>query len=221
MASDRERRARPLVLLVPVAFALGCIPIGKIVLRLLDHGPGTGPEKSGAHAVMQRAGLGPAIAVGALDCAKGYAIGRWARHRGAGRNVVGLLALAPLVSNIFVVRGRGAATAVGSVLAIGEADMAVVALPIVGLSLRHHHALGVMVGALSLPPFRSWRLRRVWAGFWVATIIALIIYARLRGEGNGGDGAERPLTPVVAWSRFWFDRDPAGHDMPETGGSDD
>ena len=194
-----------MVLLLPAAFALGCVPVGRVVLRLLDRSHDAPPDKAGAHAVMKRVGVGPAIAVGALDCLKGYAIGRWARRRGAGRNAVGLLAVAPLLANVFVVRGRGAATGVGSAMAISEADMAVVAVPIVGFTAARHHAFGVMIGVLCLPFSRWLWCRKAWAPFWAAVISGVLIYARLRGEGNRAEG---PLTREVAWSRFWFDRDP-------------
>ena len=56
-----------------------------------------------------------------------------------------------MCGHIAVVKGRGAASALGAAFAMDPAMMAVGCVPLVGGSLLHRHAEAVTVTALSLP----------------------------------------------------------------------
>jgi glycerol-3-phosphate acyltransferase PlsY len=189
----------------PLAFALGCVPSARIVSRLLSGADivDVGDRKPGAANVTRSLGLGPGIATAGIDMAKGFAVATTARALGAGPDLVGALAVTPVAAHIAVVRGRGAAAALGSAFAIDAPATAVVVVPILGATALKRAGLGVIVGALCLP-VASLALGRRRAALWCAALPALMAYARLRAS----DGGAVPLTSDVAWSRFWLDRDP-------------
>ena len=149
-------------------------------------------------------GTGPAIATAVIDSLKGYSIARLARHFGAGRNLTGALAVTPLIAHVTVVRGRGAATAVGTCFAIDEPTMLVAGVPVVAGSIARHHAFSVMLGAITYVPVR-WVFTRAWsAPLWGLVMVCVLAYARLRARGTA---CCRALTREVAWNRFWYDND--------------
>jgi len=191
---------------LPAAFAVGCIPTARLVVWLFGGGRGAVIEgKAGAHAVRHSVGVGPAIATGVIDALKGYSIARLARHYGAGRNLTGALAVAPLVAHVMVVRGRGVATAVGTAFAIDEPTMLVAGLPMAAGSIARHHAFSVMLTAITYVPVR-WVFTRAWsAPLWGLIAVLVLVYARLRGEGNSV--LPQRLTRELAWNRFWYDND--------------
>jgi glycerol-3-phosphate acyltransferase PlsY len=200
---------------LPAAFALGCVPSARIVARLLSGSDieEVGDRKPGAANVTRSLGLGPGLATGGLDMAKGFAIATTARALGAGPDLVGALAVTPVASHIAVVRGRGAAAALGAAFAMDAPATGIVLVPILAGTALKKAGVGVMVGALALP-LASLALGRRRRALWCAALPALMAYARLRGS----DGVDRPLTPAVAWSRFWFDRDPEGRREPAVPG---
>jgi len=202
-----KSRSRMLALVgFPAAFALGCIPSARIVGRLkgdLDIAQ-VGDRKPGAANVTRSLGLGPGLVTAGIDMTKGYTVATVARAAGGGPTLVGALAATPVGAHIAIVRGRGAAAALGAAFAIDPAATGVVLVPILGGTALKRAGLGVMVGALALPLVSLALGHRRWAP-WAATLPAMMAYARLRGS----DGNATSLTPRVAWERFWFDRDPA------------
>lgn len=189
---------------LPAAFAVGCLPTARLVIWLFGGGESVVEGKAGADRVRHSVGTGPAIATAVIDSLKGYSIARLARHFGAGRNLTGALAVTPLIAHVMVVRGRGAATAVGTAFAIDEPTMLVAGVPIVAGSIARHHAFSVMIGAITYVPVR-WVFTRAWsAPLWALVMVFVLAYARLRGEGNG---LPRRLTRELAWNRFWYDND--------------
>jgi glycerol-3-phosphate acyltransferase PlsY len=190
---------------LPVAFAVGCIPTARVVIWLFGGRRETiSGGGAGADLVRRGVGTGPAIVTAVIDSLKGYSIARLARRFGAGRDLTGALAVTPLVAHIMVVRGRGAATAVGTAFAIDEPTMLVAGVPIVAGSIARHHAFSVMIGAITYVPVR-WVFTRAWgAPLWGLVMVCVLAYARLRGEGNG---PPRRLTRELAWNRFWYDND--------------
>jgi len=206
---------------LPASFAVGCVPTARLVIWLFGGGrAGVVEGKAGADRVRHSVGTGPAIATAVIDSLKGYSVARLARHYGAGRNLTGALAVTPLVAHVMVVRGRGAATAVGTAFAIDEPTMLVAGLPIVTGSIARHHAFSVMIGGITYVPVR-WVFTRAWtAPVWGLAMVCVLAYARLRGEGN--NVLPQRLTREVAWNRFWYDNDRprrAPYSEPEEGPS--
>lgn len=202
---SRSRSAALALIGVPAAFALGCLPSANIVSRVLGGSDiaEVGDHKPGAANVTRSLGLGPGIATAAIDIGKGAAVAAVARRLGAGRNLTGVLAAAPVAAHIGVVRGRGAAAALGAAFALDAPATAMVLVPILGGTAAKKAGLGVMVGALCLP-LASAALGRRTTAAWCAALPALVAYGRIRGS----DGDTTPLTARVAWSRFWFDQGP-------------
>ena len=190
----------------PAAFALGCLPSARLVSRLLGAGDiaQVGDHKPGAANVTRTLGLGPGVATAGLDIAKGAAVAAVARSAGAGPDLVGALAITPVVAHIAIVRGRGAAAALGAALALDTSATAIVLAPILGGVALKRSGLGVMVGALGLP-VASLALGRRRTAAWCAVLPALMAYSRLRGSAD----QQQTLNFALAWERFWFDRDPA------------
>jgi glycerol-3-phosphate acyltransferase PlsY len=203
---------------LPTAFAVGCLPTARVVIWLLGGRWGAVVGGGfGADSVRRSVGTGPAIATAVIDSLKGYGIARLARHFGAGRNLTGALAVAPLVAHVTVVRGRGAAAAVGTGFAIDEPTMLVAGLPIVAGSIAKHHAFSAMLGAITYVPVR-WVFTRAWsAPLWGLVALGVLAYARLRGDGRI---LPRGLTRETAWNRFWYDNErPRRAPYSESGGS--
>ena len=188
------------------AFAAGCIPTGRLMTRALtgksldDIGDGKPGSSNVARSVGVKAGAG----VLALDAAKAYVPATAARLAGAGDGAVAAIGLSAMVGHIAVVKGRGAACALGAAFAMDAPMMALGCVPLVGGSLLHHHAEAVSVTALSLPVI-SLALHRRRPGRALAplALIAILFGARLKGTA----GAALPSSPSSWWKRLWLDRD--------------
>jgi glycerol-3-phosphate acyltransferase PlsY len=212
----RSRTASIALVGFPAAFALGCLPSARLVSRLLGAGDiaQVGDRKPGAANVTRSLGLGPGVATAGLDIAKGAAVAAVARSAGAGPDLVGALAVTPVVAHIAIVRGRGAAAALGAALALDAPSTGIVLAPILGGVALKRSGLGVMVGALGLP-LVSLALGRRRTAAWCAVLPALMAYSRLRGSAD----QEQPLSFALAWERFWLDRDPAGGESADAASS--
>ncbi len=212
----RSRTASIALIGLPAAFALGCIPSGRLVSRLVGGGDiaQSGDHKPGASNVAHTLGWKPGAATLAVDLLKGAAPAVVGRRAGAGLDLTGALAVTPVIAHIAVVRGRGAAAALGAALACDPPATALVLPAIIGGALTKRSASGVMVAALALPAI-SFALGHRRKAAWCATLPAVLAYARLRGS----DGAPAPVSGHVCWERFWFDRDPAGSADPADAGA--
>ena len=210
---SRSRTASIALIGFPAAFALGCIPSARLVSRLLGAGDisAAGDHKPGAANVARTLGWAPGAATLGIDLAKGSVPAVFARRAGAGPDLTGALAVTPVIAHIAVVRGRGAAAALGAALALDPPATAVVLPLVVGGALAKRAALGAMGAALALP-LVSLALGRRRTAAWCAALPAIMAGARLRGSA----GAEPPATPAVVWERFWFDREPAVATAPAT-----
>jgi glycerol-3-phosphate acyltransferase PlsY len=191
---------------LPAAFALGCIPSARLMSRLVGAGDisQAGDRKPGAANVARTLGWAPGVATLGIDVAKGSTVAAIARRAGAGPDLTGALAVAPVVAHIAVVGGRGAAAALGAALALDPLATGIVLAPVVGGALAKRAAAGAMTAALALP-LVSLALGRRHTAAWCAALPALMAYARLRSSAD----AQPPLSFEVAWERFWFDREPA------------
>ncbi len=186
-------------------FAAGTIPTGKLVTkaltgqRLEDLGDG----KVGSSNVARSIGWKPGALVLALDALKAYAPATAARLDGAANNAVAAVGISAMGGHIAVVKGRGAACALGAAFAMDPAMMAVGCVPLVGGSLLHRHAQAVSVTALALP-FISLALHRSpRRALGPLALITVFFAARLRGPL----GSPLPRSPEVYRNRFLLDRD--------------
>jgi acyl phosphate:glycerol-3-phosphate acyltransferase len=204
---SRSRTASIALIGLPAAFALGCLPSGRLVSRLVGGGDivQSGDHKPGAANVARTLGWAPGAATLAVDLTRGAAPAALGRRAGAGPDLTGALAVAPVVAHIAVVRGRGAAAALGAALAYDPPATALVLPAVVGGALTKRAASGVMVAALALPAI-SLALGHRRRAAWCAAFPVVLAYARLRGS----DGTQAPMSRRVCRERFWFDRDPAG-----------
>ena len=134
-------------------FAAGTIPTGELVTRALtgQRLQDLGDGKAGSSNVARSVGWKAGAAVLALDALKAYAPATASRLHGAGDNEVAAVGIAAMCGHIAVVKGRGAASALGAAFAMDPAMMAVGCVPLVGGSLLHRHAEAVTITALSLP----------------------------------------------------------------------
>ena len=186
------------------AFALGCVPSGRLVARVcgvrLD---AVGDGKPGAANVRRSIGLRPALLVAAIDIAKGYAPAATARRRGAGPHMTGALALAPVLGHVLVVKGRGAAPTLGANLAMDTLAMTIAGSGIVAGSIARKHAEAVVLGGLAYPLVMALLRRGSARVAWGTATASVLVAARLRGA----PGSPWPPAREVMWSRFWRDRD--------------
>lgn len=205
----RDRRtwgvARTLVWM-GAAFAAGCIPTGRLMTRavtgrsLEDIGDGKPGSSNVARSVGWKAGAG----VLALDATKAYVPATAARVAGAGEGAVAAIGLSAMAGHIAVVKGRGAACALGAAFAMDPPMMAIGCVPLVGGSLLHHHAEAVSVTALSLPLISlTLHPRRPARALAPLALITILFGARLKGSAGTG----LPSSPAGWWKRFWLDRD--------------
>ena len=193
------------VLGLGAGFAAGTIPTGELITRALtgqhlrDLGDGKAGSSNVAHSVGQKAGA----AVLALDALKAYAPATASRLHGAGDNEVAAIGISAMCGHIAVVKGRGAAWALGAAFAMDPAMMAVGCVPLVGGTLIHRHAQAVTITALSLPLISLALHRSPRRALGPLALITVLFAARLRGSA----GAPLPDSPEVLWNRFWLDRD--------------
>ena len=139
----------------------------------------------------------------ALDALKAYVPAKAARIHGAGDNQVAAIGVSAMCGHIAVVKGRGAASALGAAFAIDPAMMAVGCVPLVGGSLLHRHAEAVTVTALVLPLISLALHRSPRRALGPLLLITVLFATRLRGSS----GSALPGSPEVLWNRFLLDRD--------------
>ena len=207
MLRDRRRwGVARTALWMGVGFAAGCIPTGRLLTRALtgESLDDLGDGKPGSSNVARSVGAKAGAAVLALDAAKAFAPAQAAKMLGAGDGAVAAIGLSAMAGHIAVVKGRGAACALGAAFAMDAPMMAIDCIPLVGGSLLHHHAEAVSVTALSLP-LTSLALhpRRPSRALGPLALIAILFGARLKGTA----GVPYPTTAVGWWKRFWLDRD--------------
>ncbi|MEI6452018.1 MAG: glycerol-3-phosphate acyltransferase [Actinomycetes bacterium] len=204
----RERRrwgAGRKLLWMGGAFAAGCIPSGRLLTRALtgktldDIGDG----KPGSSNVARSVGWKSGAAVLALDAGKAYAPATAARLAGAGHGAVAAIGISAMLGHIAVVKGRGAACALGAMYAMDPGTMAIGSAELLGGFKLHRNPQAVAVTAVSLPLISLALHRRPGRALGPLVLITVLLAARLKGS----PGAGWPSSPGVLWRRFWLDRD--------------
>jgi glycerol-3-phosphate acyltransferase PlsY len=207
MSAEGRRRFGPFRTLAAVAggFAAGTIPTGKLVTKVLtgQRLQDLGDGKVGSSNVARSVGWQAGALVLLLDALKAYAPAKAARLDGAGDGAVAATGTAAVAGHIAVVKGRGAASALGAAFAMDPAAMAVACVPLVGGSLLHRHAQAVTATALSLPVISLALHRSPRRALGTVVLISVLFAARLRGTA----GSPLPDSPEVYWNRFLLDRD--------------
>jgi glycerol-3-phosphate acyltransferase PlsY len=204
VAPERWSTARR-CLWLGAAFAAGSIPGGRLMTRALTGASlgDLGDGKQGSSNVARSVGFKAGTAVLVFDTAKAYVPAAAARLAGADENTVAALAITSMLAHITVVKGRGAACALGGCFAIDPAMMAIGCAPLVGGALLHKHPQSVAVTAVALPAISLAVHRRSARALRVALLIGVLLTARLRGSADAG----WPSTAAVWSNRFWLDRD--------------
>lgn len=194
-------------LALPLAFAGGCVPSARLVSWLLAgiriDQVGTG--NPGAANVRRQLGTKAGAVVLAADAAKGAVPVVWARRAGSGEHTLGALGVLPAAAHVTVVGGKGAATTLGSALATDPLAVAVVSpLLAASVAVRRLHAPLILAAYIAFPVARLFLGRSRRQVGWSAALIAVILSARLRGDGDWGALRD----PKVVWERLVYDREP-------------
>ncbi len=149
-------------LILAIAYLLGSIPFGYILVRLFLHQDirATGSGNIGATNVARSGAKGLGIATLALDALKGAAAVLLARHFAPGNlDLVTLAAVFAILGHVFPIwlsfkGGKGVATALGVYLALSwPAALSALAVFIVILLLTRYVSLASILGAVTLPVF--------------------------------------------------------------------
>jgi glycerol-3-phosphate acyltransferase PlsY len=149
-------------LILAIAYLLGSIPFGYILVRLFLHQDirATGSGNIGATNVARSGAKGLGIATLVLDALKGVAAVLLAKHLVPGNlDIATLAAVAAILGHVFPIwlgfkGGKGVATALGVYLALSwQAALSALAVFIVILILTKYVSLASVLGAITLPIF--------------------------------------------------------------------
>jgi glycerol-3-phosphate acyltransferase PlsY len=187
------------------AFAAGCIPSGRLLTRALtgESLEEIGDGKPGSSNVARAVGWKSGAAVLALDAGKAYIPATAARLAGAGNGAVAAIGGSTMLGHIAVVKGRGAASALGAMYAMDPGTMAIGSAELLGGFALHRNPQTVAVTAVSLPLICLALHRRPRSALGPLAVIAILLATRVKGS----PGAGWPSSPAVLWRRFWLDRD--------------
>jgi len=187
------------------AFAAGCIPSGRLLTRALtgESLDEIGDGKPGSSNVARSVGWKSGAAVLALDVGKAYVPATVARLSGAGHGAVAAIGISTMLGHIAVVKGRGAACALGAMFAMDPGTMAIGSAELLGGFAFRRNPQTVAVTAISLPLISLALHRRPARALGPLLVITILLAARLKGS----PGAGWPSSPAVLWRRFWLDRD--------------
>jgi glycerol-3-phosphate acyltransferase PlsY len=151
-----------LPLLIPLAYLLGSIPFGLLIVKARRRGDirKSGSGNIGAANVARNAGMAAGILTLILDAAKGYAA-VWFAMRASNGNLRWMMAaaVAVVVGHIFPVwlnfrGGKGVATGLGVFLLIcWQAVAAAAVLWIIMVAFWRYSSLGSIVATAALPVF--------------------------------------------------------------------
>jgi glycerol-3-phosphate acyltransferase PlsY len=183
------------LLLVVVAYLLGSIPMGYLLVRLFRHEDirSVGSGNIGATNVLRSGGKGLGAATFLLDVLKGCAavwlgaaIAPYLTPVGPPRNIEALAALAAVLGHMFPVwlrfrGGKGVATGFGVFLVAAPlAALAAIALFALVLLLSRYVSLASILGAASFPFFAWFLVPGDKPAFYIAVqcAVALLIIVK-------------------------------------------
>lgn len=180
----------PCLLIVVVAYLLGSVPSGYVLVRIFRHEDirQTGSGNIGATNVLRSGGKGLAAATFLMDMLKGCAavglgwlIGHLLAPGVAPDNMRALAALVAVLGHIFPVwlgfkGGKGVATGFGVFLVAAPlAALAAISVFIVVLALSRYVSLASILGAASFPLFAWWLGHGDHSSFFIAVQIAVAL----------------------------------------------
>jgi glycerol-3-phosphate acyltransferase PlsY len=161
----------PCLLIVVVAYLLGSVPSGYVLVRLFRHQDirQSGSGNIGATNVLRSGGKGLAAATFFMDMLKGCAavwlggaMGAWLAPAAAPDDMRALAALVAVLGHIFPVwlgfkGGKGVATGFGVFLVASPwAALAAISVFFIVLALSRYVSLASILGAASFPLFAWW-----------------------------------------------------------------
>ena len=162
-----------------------------------------GDGKPGSSNVARSVGWKSGAAVLVLDAGKAYVPATAARLTGAGNGAVAAIGISTMLGHIAVVKGRGAAAALGAMYAMDPGTMAIGSAELLGGFALHRNPQTVAITAVSLPLLSLALHRRPARALGPLVLIGVLLAARIKGS----PGAGWPSSPAVLWRRFWLDRD--------------
>jgi glycerol-3-phosphate acyltransferase PlsY len=191
------------LLIIVVAYLLGSVPSGYVLVRLFRHQDirQTGSGNIGATNVLRSGGKGLAAATFLMDMLKGCAavwlgglIGHLLAPAAALDNMRGLAALFAVLGHIFPVwlgfkGGKGVATGFGVFLVAAPwAALAAISVFFVVLALSRYVSLASILGAGSFP-FFAWWLGHIHGGgerpaFFIAVQMAVALLLIIKHHPN-------------------------------------
>jgi glycerol-3-phosphate acyltransferase PlsY len=152
----------PWFLSIPLAYLLGSIPFGYLLVRVFRHQDirETGSGNIGATNVARSGAKGLALATLALDLAKAYAAVSFAQHLVPGDlDLAVAAAVAAILGHIYPIwlgfrGGKGVASALGVFLALSwPTALGILAVFLIVVALTRYVSLASILGAASVPLF--------------------------------------------------------------------
>ncbi len=192
--------------LLVLAFAAGALPTARLVVRRAppEQRAAFRQANPGSATVRRVMGTRPALVVLVLEVAKAALPVLLGQLLGLGRDRRAALAFAPILGNQLIVRGKGAAAALGGGLALDPKTMFILGPGIIAGWVAGVHAPS-MTGFYAAYPIvkRLLGRSRMEVGWSVATTLALFVG---RAVGHGRSSAT--LSPRLLVARLLLDRDP-------------
>jgi glycerol-3-phosphate acyltransferase PlsY len=189
----------PCLLIIVVAYLLGSVPSGYVLVRIFRHQDirQSGSGNIGATNVLRSGGKGLAAATFLMDMLKGCAavwlggvIGHLLASGAAPDNMRALAALFAVLGHIFPVwlgfkGGKGVATGFGVFLVAAPlAALAAISVFIVVLALSRYVSLASILGAASFPLFAWWLGYGDRLPFFIAVQVAVALLLTVKHHQN-------------------------------------
>ncbi len=152
----------PWLLSIPLAYLLGSIPFGYLLVRVFRHQDirAIGSGNIGATNVARSGARGLGLATLLLDLAKAYAAVVFAQHISLGdQDLAVSAAVAAILGHVYPVwlgfqGGKGVASALGVMLALsGRGAIGILTVFLIVVALSRFVSLGSILGAASFPLF--------------------------------------------------------------------
>jgi acyl phosphate:glycerol-3-phosphate acyltransferase len=151
---------KPWLLSIAIAYLLGSIPFGYLLVRLFRHEDirNTGSGNIGATNVARSGAKGLGVLTLILDALKGYVSVIFALHLSHGNTAFGVVAaVAAILGHVFPIwlrfrGGKGVATALGVFLALTPATaLAVLAVFVIVFALTRYVSLASIIASAAFP----------------------------------------------------------------------